>query len=508
MPATGQPLRGLSAAELDAACAELDALRGAIVVDVARVRRTTDDHDLLLVLSPPGGGKVFVHLVVAGPTARLATTSRRWPKGGSQPAPEWRLTGALLLAVHALPGERIAVFEFRGEQGPRRLVAELFGTRGLLLLLDGDGRVLHTSRAVATASRRLAAGDTYVPPSRGEAPAPSFAPRFSPPVLPAIDDWFTRRDLLAEAQQRSERLLLQARRAADRLRAKVDGITQQLAGAGRAAGLRATADLMLAYQHAVPRGAASMAVPHPGRDGEQIVIPLEPALPVVAQAQALYEQARRLDDSRLVHEARLQQARSDLAAAEQNLATAAAIAQQLAALTADTPDLAAALAALPFPPECAPAATATKAGRGARRRDDGTRGENVRRFVSAEGYPIWVGRTNEQNDRLTLRLANGNDLWLHAGGGRAGAHVIVRLPKGKTASLETLLDAATLAVHFSKARGEGRIDVVYTLRKHVRKPKGLPAGAVVPSQTKTITVHRDDARLQRLLASSPQPDAD
>mgnify|MGYP002148869586 FL=1 len=98
-----------------------------------------------------------------------------------------------------------------------------------------------------------------------------------------------------------------------------------------------------------------------------------------------------------------------------------------------------------------------------------------------------------------MRIANGNDLWLHVGGGRPGSHVVVRLPKQKTASLETLLDAATLAVHFSKARGEPRLEVVYTLKKHVRKPKGLPAGAVVPSQTKTIVVLHDEARLRRLL---------
>jgi predicted ribosome quality control (RQC) complex YloA/Tae2 family protein len=133
-------------------------------------------------------------------------------------------------------------------------------------------------------------------------------------------------------------------------------------------------------------------------------------------------------------------------------------------------------------------------------------GENVRRFASAEGYDILVGRDNEQNDRLTLRIANGNDLWLHVGGGRAGSHVVVRLPKGKTASLETLLDAGTLAVHFSKARGERTIDVVYTACKHVRKPKGLPPGAVVPSHTKTITVRLDEARLRRLLDSAAVPE--
>ncbi|HIE69796.1 MAG TPA: DUF814 domain-containing protein, partial [Planctomycetes bacterium] len=88
------------------------------------------------------------------------------------------------------------------------------------------------------------------------------------------------------------------------------------------------------------------------------------------------------------------------------------------------------------------------------------------------------------------------------GGGRPGSHVVVRLPRQKTASLETLLDAATLAVYYSKSRGEPRIDVVYTFRKNVRKPKGLPPGAVVPTLTKTVTVLADDKRLSRLLASS------
>ena len=105
-----------------------------------------------------------------------------------------------------------------------------------------------------------------------------------------------------------------------------------------------------------------------------------------------------------------------------------------------------------------------------------------------------------------MRFANGNDLWLHVGGGRPGSHVIVRLPRNKTASLETLLDAGTLAVHFSKARGEPRMDVIYTLRKHVRKPKGLPAGAVVPAHTKTVTVVTEEPRLRRLLDSASHLD--
>ena len=128
--------------------------------------------------------------------------------------------------------------------------------------------------------------------------------------------------------------------------------------------------------------------------------------------------------------------------------------------------------------------------------------EAYRRFVSIEGYEILCGKSNEQNDRLSLRTARGNDIWLHIGRGHAGSHVVVKLPKGKSASLETLLDAATIAVHFSKARGAAKTEVIYTQAKHVRKPKGAPAGAVVPHQTKTLGVRLDEARLQRLLGAS------
>jgi predicted ribosome quality control (RQC) complex YloA/Tae2 family protein len=247
---------------------------------------------------------------------------------------------------------------------------------------------------------------------------------------------------------------------------------------------------MLAYAHTVRRGQPSMQVTDP-LSGAPLVIELDPARPVVDQARALYDKARRLDDGRAITGTRLAAAQDELAACER-------IAARLAA--ADAPMPAAELAA------CRDELVARQALPGSRapRRDRAQpeAAPEFRRFVSAEGYPILVGRSNAENDRLTLRVANGNDLWLHVGGGRAGAHVIVRLPKQKTASLATLLDAATLAVHFSKARGERRVDVVYTQRKHVRKPKGLPAGAVVPTQTRAITVEADAERLRRLLDSA------
>ena len=323
-------------------------------------------------------------------------------------------------------------------------------------------------------------------------------------MLAAIDALFRPFDQHHELAADLETQQRAAQRALSRAEAKVQGLTTQLADTGRATRLRSDADMMLAYAHTVRRGATTMAFADP-ETGEPRTLELDPARPVVVQAQTLYEKARRLDDSRASHEQRL-------AAASAECDRLRPLQAALAALRADDAELSQRLAPLRQQlvelgvlPKPKPAAGSTPTKKGPR---DPAAGENFRRFVSAEGYPIWVGRNNEQNDRLTMRIANGNDVWLHVGGGRPGSHVVVRLPKQKTASLETLLDAATLAVHFSKARGEPRLEVVYTLKKHVRKPKGLPAGAVVPSQTKTIVVLRDEARLQRLLAGHDGGDAE
>lgn len=513
MAAPGQPARGLTAAELAAACDELQALTGAVVLDAAPLREPANADDLLVVLqgAPPARGKSFLHVAPGGPRARVTMTSRRFAgehfaAGPARDVLQRELADATLAHVAAAPGERRCTFGFRTARGDRRLVVELFGARGLWALLDAEGRCLALSRAVDTAVRTLRLHDPYAPPPASAEPATAAAMRFAPPVLAAIDAHFGAIDAHAEAAAELDALARAAQRALAKANAKVAGLSQQLADTGRAQALRDRADLMLAYAHTVPRGASSMRVPDPARDGDELTIELDPSKPVIAQGQALYEKARRLEDGRAIAEQRLAQATADQASLQ-------AVAAALAPLRADAPELAAALAPLRAElrrlgalPKAQPAAAAPGAPK-PRPRDDGTRGENLRRFVSAEGYPIWVGRNNEQNDRLTMRIANGNDVWLHVGGGRAGSHVIVRLPKNKTASLETLLDAGTLAVHFSKARDEHRVDVVYTHKKHVRKPKGLPAGAVVPSQTKTLTVLRDAARLARLLASAPEADA-
>jgi predicted ribosome quality control (RQC) complex YloA/Tae2 family protein len=127
-----------------------------------------------------------------------------------------------------------------------------------------------------------------------------------------------------------------------------------------------------------------------------------------------------------------------------------------------------------------------------------------RLFRSIGEAPILVGRNAEANDALTVKVARGNDLWLHARG-LPGSHVVVKLDKGKSPDGETLLDAAHLAVHFSDGRNEAQVEVVATRAKYVRKVKGAAPGAVTYSQERTILLRVERQRVERLLASEEEP---
>ena len=488
---------GLRAAELAQAVSALRAaLDGWCVRDVARI---TDGDDLLLVCAAPEGAvapaKRFLHIAPGGNRARVCTTERRFGRERMASGPQLdalrkALADAVVTGFEHPAGERRMTIGLRTQDGRElALHVELFGPRGLWALCDTTGTVLEISRVVETAVRRLAPGSAYAPPPPADGSRAPEASRFQEPVLAAIDAHFSALDVAADTDAAAARILRGLDRAIARARQKADGMRAQLEGAREAPRIRHEADLLLAWARRIPRGADHVEVPDGDAEGGFLRIELDPALPAVPQAQARYERARRLEDAMAVTTARL-------TAAEAEHATLLDLQRELG----KAPD-AAELERLG--PRLAQAGIATgPVVQHAPRARKQARGEDTRfrRYTSAEGYPVFVGKDNRSNDELTCRFARGNDVWLHVGGGRPGSHVVVRLPKGKTASLETLLDAATLAIHFSKARGQDRVDVIYTFAKHVRKPRGSPPGAVVPVDPRTLTVRVEPERLQRLLA--------
>ncbi|MDR1927080.1 MAG: NFACT family protein [Oscillospiraceae bacterium] len=107
-------------------------------------------------------------------------------------------------------------------------------------------------------------------------------------------------------------------------------------------------------------------------------------------------------------------------------------------------------------------------------------------YESADGLRILVGRSNLQNDRLSFKLAHGNDLWLHAQG-CPGSHVIL-FTQGESPPTRSIEQAAMIAAWHSKARANGRAAVDYTPAKLLKKPGGARPGMVIYHSHQTLLV--------------------
>ena len=107
-------------------------------------------------------------------------------------------------------------------------------------------------------------------------------------------------------------------------------------------------------------------------------------------------------------------------------------------------------------------------------------------FMSSDGVKILVGKNNKQNDHLTLRIADPDDIWMHTKN-IPGSHVIIKCA-GKEVSEQTIYEGAMLAAYFSKSKMSSQVPVDYTKKKHVKKPSGSKPGMVIYETNSTMYV--------------------
>ena len=115
-------------------------------------------------------------------------------------------------------------------------------------------------------------------------------------------------------------------------------------------------------------------------------------------------------------------------------------------------------------------------------------------YVSSDGYHMYVGKNNIQNEELTFNFATGNDWWFHAKG-CPGSHVIVKT-NGEELPDRTFEEAGKLAAYYSKNRGSEKVEIDYVEKKHVKKPKGGKPGFVVYYTNYSLMMDSDISGLQ------------
>lgn len=118
-------------------------------------------------------------------------------------------------------------------------------------------------------------------------------------------------------------------------------------------------------------------------------------------------------------------------------------------------------------------------------------------YISSDGYHIYVGKNNYQNEELTFHFANGNDWWFHAKG-MPGSHVIVRTNGVEELPDRTFEEAGRLAAYYSKGRGQDKIEIDYIQKKHVKKPSAAKPGFVVYYTNYSLMIDSDISGINRL----------
>jgi len=120
------------------------------------------------------------------------------------------------------------------------------------------------------------------------------------------------------------------------------------------------------------------------------------------------------------------------------------------------------------------------------------------------GWEVLAGRTDQANERLSLRLARPADHWFHIRG-MPGSHVILRVPGEAAPGREALEAAAAIAAYHSKARDAGTVPVTWTEARHVSKPGGAPTGTVTVRKERVLKVRpATEAQVAGWRAAAPE----
>lgn len=472
-----------------------------------RIERIDQPEEQKLVLRVrDGGARYWVMFCVHPRFSRLHLLTTRpdegEPAGGFAKMARQHLTGAPVEAFRQVNEDRVVSVDSQERDSMMhphavRLVAELVGVGSNLILLDEDDHILAVQHREDSSRRTLAPGEEYIPLEPPERlPPQALENRFEGAadgqdalaLSRVVKDCYARLEAEESVESAREELAGSLRSQQRRLRRRRQNVREELDEARNAEQIRRRGELLKIALPEIERGQESVRVRDFFQsDGPEVTIELDPALSPEENLERIFERYKKAKSGRKTLARRLEQTEGKLSRIKNLLqcTEAAETAERLKELRETARE-----EGLLMPEQPAPGA------RGEER-------EGPRVFRSAEGLRILVARSSKENDRLTFTIANGNDFWLHVLGW-PGPHVVVRKPKEKAVSPESLLDAAHLAIHFSRLRGTDYAEVAYTQCKHVRRLKG-PSGKVSYANASTLQVRVSKSRLHRLLATRERP---
>lgn len=266
---------------------------------------------------------------------------------------------------------------------------------------------------------------------------------------------------------------------------KLTKLDEEIAAAENAEEFKVRGDNLMTYQYQFKdREDASVTVPNIySETGETITIPLDQRLTLVENMQACYKKYDKLKRAQELLQVQRRECEANIAYLESIEASLLA-SSSLAEIAEIHNELIAAGYLREKP-----------------KKKNNDKPARPFHFRAPDGTDILVGKNNYQNDKLTFKTARYNDTWFHTKD-IPGSHVVLQ-NGGTEPSEEDILLAASLAAHFSKARGSSKIPVDYTEIRYVKKPSGSKPGFVIFTNQKTLYITPDETKLAPILAQDP-----
>ncbi len=480
---------GLSAADIAAVIREI----GPVLTGgwIQKIFQPTPSNIVLEVRTP---GQTLPLLLSADPdTARLHFVSQKSPNPPSPPPfcqfLRAHAQGARVDSVTQVPGDRIVRVGLTAREGSCTLVAELTGRHADLLLLDSHEKVL-----AAIHDDRDLVGQSYHPPAQrpqtSRGPVETWLaqdPEQLFPLSALLEEQYRQREADSTTERLRQARLAGLRKAIKKASRRIEALREDLDKANRYQDYARYGELLKANLGTIKKGHERITVVDYFDPAQpELVIPLDPSKTPQGNMDDYFKKHRKYLAAGQKIRPRIEEMEGELAALRKEQ-------QEIQEGSWTPPE--------PASPPARDRRPRSSAQHSAPSTQHSKRSGPFRRFISADGLPIYVGRNAKENEELTLKFAHSDDLWLHAQG-VPGSHVVVRLEKGANPPPETMKDAATLALLYSDLKKSGKGDVIYTRRKYVKKAKGRPPGTVTVTQEKAIYLQLDRARLERLKEST------
>ncbi len=418
--------------------------------------------------------------------ARLHVVTRSYPNP-PMPPPfchflRARLSGARVDRIIQINEDRIVRLDCTAATGTWGLVAEFLGRQGDFLVIDANEQVLTTYRhVIPRVGRRYA--PPSLPPTRPAAPPPAPITTHTNgdaqfPVSAELEHRYARREEELAIHRLTAARETFLRKAIKKQQRLISALGAYLTKAARYERYAHYGELLKGTLGLLCKGQTEITVVDYFDDNlPELRIPLDPAKTPQGNMDDYFAKHKKFLTARKEIVPRIELIQRELRGME----------NELDAITQGNWQ----------PRQPMPHGKPGRPGAPHRRDRRPERRGPFRRFTSADGLPIYVGRNAQENDELTFAVARSDDLWLHAQGA-PGSHVIVRLDKGLDPPIDTLRDAATLALLYSDLKKSGQGDVIYTRRKWVRKAKGASPGSVTVTQEKSLFIRLDKTRLDAL----------